>query len=140
MSQSLVVSNEDLKIINDNFKLFQASPKNISTASIHRITQLRTDVWNYFNKKSNPIEGRQEAFDLINKIHTILGYKLLEGQFKPEQTTKPEKPEWDTSTSTDDRIQHCKDFISFLNSKDIPFSELEPSHQAVILSNIWGTP
>ena len=131
-----IISEESTDLIDSNIKLYELNPKSITDGSRADISKLKEPVWDYYNKKDNPVKGRQQAFDLINKIHTILGFKLLDEKYRPKEKSSYGEKSW--IASKEQRITNCNDLTEFLKSMGV-WDSLSPFEQGTILAKVWGS-
>lgn len=103
---------------------------------IDKIWARKKELGNFFYDKTQPAKDRNAVFDEYNAICNYLGAKPAQWKHKePGQGGGYSK----RVITIADREKNCNDLKVYLIKSNL-WDQLEPTHQALILSNAWGSP
>ncbi len=101
------------------------------------LQSLNNKLWDIKKHSAATYQEQLAAFELIEKIHTMLG-KKFDPSWKPREPKSGQNKSW--IASKQQRVQNCNDLKEFLSSPQIQvWNSLNPFEQAQILVAVWGS-
>jgi len=129
-----ILTIDDKAKVFEFHKLFKVDPKSITEEARKWMMPVNNIAWEIAKNNSKTIDERNFAYDVIEKIHEMLGRKF-DASWRPKEGKKG-GGNWKPLTK-EQRAQNCKDFIEFMKSLGVA---VYPEHPEGLqaLAMIWG--
>lgn len=132
MSENQKITMEEKAQVIKLFDQFKDNPSGIPGEIKTILTSINDKAWIIKNNVENPIHDRQSAFEVIEKIHKLLGRKFDPAWAPKEKGKGPGR----RVVTLAERQSNCDAFKTYLE-KNVKCS---PDFMAMALSNVWGQP
>lgn len=130
-----VIEMEKKSIVLQAYENWKKDPRTITPELITKLKEIKEELFTFRQDKSQPLEKRQESFDLQQQIHEIIGYKKMDEKFRPKASSG--KKQFYAKTP-EKRKENCEAFIKYLEEKNI-MDQLKPFELAQVLGGVWGS-
>lgn len=132
------VTMEEKSLVLKNHETYKDKKDQIPADVKSILESLKDKFWDIKKNDAAPYESKVEAFDLLEKIHFLLGRNFDKSWAPRQPKSNGSGKAW--TTTKEQRVQNCNDLIAYLNSGQMQiWNALGPFEQAQILASVWGS-